>query len=199
MILQLLVNGLVAGCIYAMVALGFGLIYNTTKIFHIAHGIVYTAAAYLLYTFVDRLGLSFVWSFILALIFATLLGVCIEAFIYYPFYRRKASLSVVMIGSLGVYIFLVNFIAMLYGNETKVLLPGVGTTFSIGSIILTKIQLLEVLTFLILFPLSIRLFLHLINPPKYLANPVLNNIICRLLKSVNSGLASIHLMHDGQM
>ena len=88
-LLQLLANGIVTGCIYALVALGFGLIYNTTKIFHIAHGIVYTAAAYLFYTFVKELGLDFVWSFSLALAFATLLGVSIEVFIYYPFYQKN--------------------------------------------------------------------------------------------------------------
>ena len=157
MVLQLLANGIVTGCIYALVALGFGLIYNTTKIFHLAHGIVYTAASYFLYTFVKQLGLGFALGFLLALILATLLGVAIEVFVYYPFHRRKASLSVVMIGSLGIYIFLVNLIAMVYGNETKVFSPGVATTFHIGSVILTKIQLLQILAFIILFSLSILL------------------------------------------
>ncbi|MCZ6626124.1 MAG: hypothetical protein O7B35_18145 [Deltaproteobacteria bacterium] len=45
MLPQLLVNGLIAGSIYALVALGFGLIYSTTRIFHFAHGAVYTAGA----------------------------------------------------------------------------------------------------------------------------------------------------------
>jgi branched-chain amino acid transport system permease protein len=43
MLPQLLVNGLIAGSIYALVALGFGLIYATTRFFHFAHGAVYTA------------------------------------------------------------------------------------------------------------------------------------------------------------
>jgi branched-chain amino acid transport system permease protein len=157
MILQLLANGLVAGCIYALVALGFGLIYNTTRIFHIAHGIIYTVAAYILYTFVRGLGLRFVWSLLLALTFATILGVGVEVFIYYPFYRKKASVGVILIGSLGIYIFLVNFVAMLYGNETKILSPGVEKTFHFSSVILTRIQLLEIVAFLILFSLSVLL------------------------------------------
>jgi len=158
MILQLLANGLVTGCIYALVALGFGLIYNTTRIFHIAHGIVYTIAAYLLYTFVRGLGLSLVWSLLLAIILATILGIVTEVFIYYPFYRKKTSLSVVMIGSLGIYIFLVNLVAMLYGNETKILSPGAGKTFNFGSVILTKIQLAEILAFLVFFSIMVLLF-----------------------------------------
>lgn len=157
MILQLLINGLVTGCTYGLVALGFGLIYNTTRIFHIAHGIVYTAAAYLFYTFVRGVGLNFALSLLLALISATLLGICIEIFIYYPFHRKKASLGVILIGSLGVYIFLVNFIAMLYGNETKIISPGAEKTFHFGSVILTRVQLLEVVAFLILFSLAVLL------------------------------------------
>jgi branched-chain amino acid transport system permease protein len=156
-LLQLLANGIVTGCVYALVALGFGLIYNTTKIFHIAHGIVYTGAAYVFYAFARGLGLDLAWSLVLALVFAILLGVSIEVFIYYPFYRKKASLGVVLIGSLGVYIFLVNFVAMLFGNETKILSPGAEKTFHFGSVILTKVQLLEVIAFVILFFLSILL------------------------------------------
>lgn len=157
MILQLLANGLVTGCIYALVALGFGLIYNTTKIFHISHGIVYTVAAYLFYTFAKVLYLNLAFSFLLASIFATLLGAAIEIFIYYPFYQKRASLSIVMIGSLGIYIFLVNLLAMLYGNGTKILLSGAEETFSMGSITLTRIQLFEILAFFILFSLSVML------------------------------------------
>jgi len=50
MLPQLFVNGLIAGSIYALVALGFGLIYATTRFFHFAHGAVYTAGAYLAYS-----------------------------------------------------------------------------------------------------------------------------------------------------
>lgn len=50
MLLQLIVNGLIAGSIYALVALGFTVIYRTVRFFHFAHGIVYTAGAYLAYT-----------------------------------------------------------------------------------------------------------------------------------------------------
>jgi branched-chain amino acid transport system permease protein len=46
MVAQLLANGIVAGCAYAFVALGFALIYNTTRTFHFAHGAVYTLSAY---------------------------------------------------------------------------------------------------------------------------------------------------------
>ncbi len=49
MLQQLLVNGIIAGGIYALVALGFSVIYRTVKFFHFAHGVVYTAGAYVAY------------------------------------------------------------------------------------------------------------------------------------------------------
>ena len=153
MLLQLLANGIVAGCVYALVAMGFGLIYNTTKIFHMAHGVVYTTSAYIFYTFARGIGLSLIPSFLIALSFAVLLGVGIEAFIYWPLFKKKAPLGVVLISSLGIYIFLVNLIAMIYGNETKILSPGVERTFHLGSVILTRTQVLEMLAFVLLFPL----------------------------------------------
>jgi branched-chain amino acid transport system permease protein len=55
MLQQLLVNGLIAGGIYALVALGFSVIYRTVKFFHFAHGAVYTAGAYFGYTLAIQL------------------------------------------------------------------------------------------------------------------------------------------------
>lgn len=57
MIGQLIINGLIAGSIYALIALGFAIIYRTVKFFHFAHGVVYTTGAYLAYTFFILLGI----------------------------------------------------------------------------------------------------------------------------------------------
>lgn len=51
MLNQLITNGIIAGSIYALIAIGFMIIYRTVKFFHFAHGIVYTTGAYLAYTF----------------------------------------------------------------------------------------------------------------------------------------------------
>ena len=157
MVLQLFVNGCIAGCVYALVALGLSIIYNTTKIFHIAHGIVYTVAAYIFYTFAKILGLNLLLSCLIGIGSAVIMGVCIEAFIYWPFFKKKAALSVVLISSLGIYIFMVNLIAMIYGNEMKVLSSGVGKTFHLSSVIITRVQLMEVIAFVILFPVFLLL------------------------------------------
>jgi branched-chain amino acid transport system permease protein len=49
MLQRLLANGIIAGGIYALVALSFTVIYRTVKFFHFAHGVVYTAGAYIAY------------------------------------------------------------------------------------------------------------------------------------------------------
>ena len=65
MILQLFLNSLISGAIYALIALGFALIYRTVKFFHFAHGVVYTAGAYLAYTFIIIMGFNPLLSFFL--------------------------------------------------------------------------------------------------------------------------------------
>jgi branched-chain amino acid transport system permease protein len=62
---QLLINSVIAGSIYALIALGFTIIYKTVRFFHFAHGVVYTAGAYFAYTLTISLGLNIVFSFFL--------------------------------------------------------------------------------------------------------------------------------------
>ncbi|MBI4244541.1 MAG: hypothetical protein HY606_10665 [Planctomycetes bacterium] len=62
---QLIINGIIAGSIYALMALGFTVIYRTVKFFHFAHGVVYTVGAYLAWTLVISLGINPILSFFL--------------------------------------------------------------------------------------------------------------------------------------
>lgn len=62
---QLLINGIIAGSIYALIALGFTVIYKTVRFFHFAHGVVYTAGAYLGFTLATFLGINAILSFFL--------------------------------------------------------------------------------------------------------------------------------------
>ncbi|TET15168.1 MAG: hypothetical protein E3J82_01155 [Candidatus Thorarchaeota archaeon] len=62
---QLILNGVIAGSIYALIGLGFSVIYRTVKFFHFAHGIVYTAGAYIAYSLVTSLHVNPIASFFL--------------------------------------------------------------------------------------------------------------------------------------
>lgn len=157
MLLQLLANGLVAGCLYALVALGFALIYNTTRIFHIAHGALYTFSAYSLYVFLVLLRWPLPLAFGATLVLSALLGMAVELTVYAPLVKKGTSTLTALLSSLGLYIALVNTIALIFGNETKVLRPGVEKTYHIGPVLLTRIQVTQALAFGLLFPAMVLL------------------------------------------
>ncbi|MBN1155650.1 branched-chain amino acid ABC transporter permease [candidate division KSB1 bacterium] len=151
MLLQLLANGIISGCSYAIVALGFAFIYNTTRTFHFAHGGVYTLSVYLFYTLYNLWALPLIVAIVITVAVTAFVGILIDKIIYIPLVKRGSSLFIQMLSSLGLYIVLINFVAMIYGNETKVLSPGIQPTYSFGSLILTQIQLATAIAFVVLF------------------------------------------------
>lgn len=150
MFLQFVVNGIYLSCLYALSSLGFGFIYNTTNIFHFAHGAIYTITAYLIYLFLISLKLPLFISLILALLIPSFLGVLIDILIYQPLTKKGRSAEALMISSFGIYLFIINLIALLAGNETKIINPGVSSTFQLGNIIVTKVQLISFFVFILI-------------------------------------------------
>jgi branched-chain amino acid transport system permease protein len=155
MLIQLLVNGIVTGCLYALIAMGFGLIYSTTRIFHFAHGAVYALSAYLFYTFYVSLGLHVSLAIPLTVGVAVMVGVLINELVYQPLTESGSSSLVTLLSSIGVYTVIINCIAIFYGSDTKILHPQAEPVYVIGSILLTRIQVLTVVIFALLFSSSI--------------------------------------------
>jgi len=122
--IQLIINGLVAGSIYVLIALGFTVIYRTVKFFHFAHGVVYAAGAYIAYTFAISLGINATISFFLAAILAGLLGIIIDRLVYNPLRKRKAPNLVFLIASFGIFIFIQNLLQLIYGAQILTLRTG---------------------------------------------------------------------------
>lgn len=125
MITQVIINGLIATSIYALIGLGFALIYNATRFFHFAHGAVYTAGAYFVYAFNVKLGFPLVVSLPAAVICSALLGILMELAVYRPLRRREANPLILLIASLGMYIVLQNLISLFFGDDTKTIRNGV--------------------------------------------------------------------------
>ena len=148
MIIQFLTNGLIYGALIAIMAISFWFIYRATSIFHIAHGAVFTICSYVFYTFYTLLGWNLLVSAVVSLVFTALLGVSMYYLIYSKLEEKDASQEVKFISSLGVYILIVNLIALLYGNETKVVSHKISESYVIGSVIIAKIQLIQFLSFL---------------------------------------------------
>lgn len=117
----LILHGLIAGCIYALIALSFTLIYRTVRFFHFAHGIVYTVGAYLAYTFIVSLHYHPISSFIISVLLVMILGVLIDRSVYLPLRKKKASSLVLLIASFGVFILIQNLLQLFYGPHTLTL------------------------------------------------------------------------------
>lgn len=98
--LQQIINGVSLGSIYALIALGYTMIYGIIKLINFAHGDIYMLGAYAGFFSATVLGLSFVPSLILAMILSALAGIIIERFAYRPL--RKAPRIAVLITAIGV-------------------------------------------------------------------------------------------------
>jgi branched-chain amino acid transport system permease protein len=146
MLAQFLINGIITGILYSLSAIGFALVYNTTRIFHIAAAALYVVAAYAFYYVFHVLGLPLWISGLTAAVLTAGLSVLCEWVVYKPLYRKKSSLNVVMISSIGVMIILVNVTAMIFGNETKILDNNIQTTYNFSGIIVTRPQMMQAVT-----------------------------------------------------
>ncbi len=143
MLQQLIFNGIIVGSIYALIAIGFTIIYRTVKFFHFAHGVVYAAGAYLGYTFFILLKINPIISFFLSIGLTAILGVAINRFVYYPLRKRNASNFVHLIASFGVFIFLQNLLQLIYGARILTLRTGpVKVGHHVGGAVITNIQIL---------------------------------------------------------
>lgn len=120
MIGQFIINGFITGILYSLLAIGFALVYNTTKIFHIAAAAIYVFAAFMFYLFAYVMGWPLFVAAIVAIILTMGLSWLLEIAVYRPLKRRKSSNNVAMIASIGLMTVIVNLLAMIFGNETKV-------------------------------------------------------------------------------
>lgn len=121
MLLQYILNALINGSVISILALGFALVYNTTRIFHIAYAALYTIAGYLFYQLFQISGLSFALSFILSMMICAFISFLGEFLVYRPLIRRNMGLHPLMIASIGLLIILENVIILIWGSSPKVI------------------------------------------------------------------------------
>ncbi len=139
---QFLVNGVIAGSVYALIALGFALIFTASRVFHFAHGGVYTLSAFAGYTVLITFQLGTVAAFAAAIGVAVLLGVLINVLLYEPMRDGGVSSFVMMICSFGILIILTQIAALIWGANPVVLSPGgEATVYNLGSVYVTGAQL----------------------------------------------------------
>ena len=160
--LQLLVNGMIAGAIYALVASGFSLIYSTNKFVHFAHGGVIALSAYFLFWLFSMLEISFFIATLLTVLFSALLGYLLNKFFYKPFRAKKASASILLVASIALLILLESIALLLFGADVKTInLIKTTQGMEIAGAIITPLQIAIVLVSVILF-FSLYFFVYLL-------------------------------------
>jgi len=115
--LSYLFNGLSLGSVYAIIALGYTMVYGIAKMLNFAHGDVIMVGAYISFCVTSYLGLPAVVSVIVAMAVCTLLGIIIEGLAYKPL--RGASSLAVLITAIGVSYFLLNGAQLIWGAKPK--------------------------------------------------------------------------------
>lgn len=116
LLLQLLINGVQVGALYALIAVGFSLIFGSTKVFHFAHGATFTIAAYLFYYVYSVAQLHWLFAVVAATAGAVLFGVMLDRWVYAPIQRHEGSFFTVFVASLGAGIIVQNVIGMVFGR-----------------------------------------------------------------------------------
>ncbi len=112
-----LINGISLGSLYALIALGYTMVYGIAKMLNFAHGDVIMIGGFTIYIVATTLGLPPLLGIIVAVIVCTALGMTIEKIAYKPL--RKASPLAVLITAIGVSYLLQNVALLIFGANTK--------------------------------------------------------------------------------
>ncbi|ATW25925.1 branched-chain amino acid ABC transporter permease [Candidatus Formimonas warabiya] len=151
-ILQQLVNGLILGSFYSLVALGYSMVYGIIKLLNFAHGDIYMTGAFVGFAILgvvsDAMGngwLGILSAMVCSMILVGLLGVIIQRIAYRPL--LSAPRLSILITAVGVSLILYNSVMVITGGEYKAFTTGLGYNgFDFGSVHITYTQIVLVLS-----------------------------------------------------
>ena len=113
-----LISGISLGSVYAIIALGYTMVYGIAKMLNFAHGDVIMVGSYVVYVAVSGMGLNPILAILLSIIICTLMGVVIEGVAYRPL-RNAASPLAVLITAIGVSYLLQNVALLIFGSNAR--------------------------------------------------------------------------------
>ncbi|GAB4272612.1 MAG: branched-chain amino acid ABC transporter permease [Deferrisomatales bacterium] len=119
--IQLIVSGLVLGSIYALVALGFAIIYKSTSVVNFAQGEFLMIGAYFCFSMVVQFQVPWLWAFVLTLLFSIVLGLLVERLILRPMIGEPI-ISIIMV-TIGLSSVLRSIVSSVWGTQIKVYDP----------------------------------------------------------------------------
>lgn len=117
MLLQQLINGIALGSVYALIALGYTMVYGIITLINFAHGEIFMAGAFVGLVMVSRFHLNIFLAMLVVMVVCMAMGVVIELVAYRPL-RRSSRLSA-LISAIGVSIFLSSLALMIFGADAK--------------------------------------------------------------------------------
>lgn len=139
--LQQLVNGLILGSVYALLALGYTMVYGIIKLINFAHGDVYMMGAFVGYYLISYFHLNFFVALIMTMVITSAIGVTIEFLAYRPL--RHSTRIAALITAIGVSFFLQYGMVYLVGAEARAFPQAMQTVkYDLGPISVTNIQLI---------------------------------------------------------
>ncbi len=153
-----LINGISLGSVYAIIALGYTMVYGIAKMLNFAHGDVIMVGAYISFCATSYLHLPPVVSVLIAMIVCTILGIVIEGLAYKPL--RKASSLAVLITAIGVSYFLQNAALLIWGSAPKTftsIVPIDSFALFGGKLIITPESIITVLSCIVIM-IALTLF-----------------------------------------
>lgn len=147
-VLEQLINGLGTGSIYALIALGYTMVYGIAKMINFAHGDIIMVGAYVLYVTVVQFKLPVIAAVAITITFCAVLGITIEKIAYKPL--RKAPSLAVLITAIGMS-FLLQSLALLIFNANPIAFKSIINvkTVKIGDIAVSGVTLVTLLVTLI--------------------------------------------------
>ena len=146
--LSYLIGGLGLGSVYAIIALGYSMVYGIAKMLNFAHGDVIMVGAFVAYFALSSFGLPTIVALILSVIACTVLGIVVEKLAYKPL-RGASSLSV-LITAIGVSYFLQNAAMLMWGTDTKIFPTILEGTLTIGELSIPYLTLLTILSCIVI-------------------------------------------------
>ncbi|MBC6349431.1 MULTISPECIES: branched-chain amino acid ABC transporter permease [Lactobacillus] len=157
-VLQQIINALSLGSIYALLALGYSMVYGIINLINFAHGDIYMLGAFFAYYVINAWHFNFITALLSAMIIGAVSGVVIEYFAYRPL--RKSPRIAVLITAIGVSFLLENGMSYFVGSNARSF-PQVieQVNYNIGGVQISNVQILILATALILM-VSLQLIIQ---------------------------------------
>lgn len=186
--MQLLLNGIVIGSFYVLVALGLTIIYGILDISHFAHGSVAMLSGYVGYMLVTRLDTNFLTAFLLSMLFAALIGVVLEKVAYGPVKNAPPINGFII--ALALMLIIDNTSILLFGANQVVIPSGITGVVRVGGLAVSTLRLYLLVTSILLIVL-LYLFMKYTRTGKAIRAVAQNREAARIVGINTNRISSI--------